>query len=178
MTTDMALERRAAAGDSAAQIALARQYEQDERHDMARGWFARAAQGGDLAGLRLLGISLLVREPMNVMEGANIVRAAAERGDAEAAHLCAVLAGQDTQLSGNWAIATGFLDRSARSGFALAREEQRLLSSGNAAIDASRWLAAPPLRTIFDSPRVVVCEGFATAEECDWLVARARPRLK
>jgi prolyl 4-hydroxylase len=178
MTTDVALERRAAAGDCAAQIALARQYEQAERHDMARGWYARAAQTGDLTGLRMLGVSLLIREPMNVMEGANIVRAAAERGDAEAAHLCAVLAAQDTQLADNWAIAADFLSRAARCGSALARDEQKLLSSGGASIDAARWLSAPPARTIFETPRVVVCEGFATAAECDWMIGRARPQLK
>jgi prolyl 4-hydroxylase len=178
MVADVALERRAAAGDSAAQIALARQYEEAERHDMARGWYARAAQTGDLAGLRLLGISLLVHQPMNIMEGASIVRAAADRGDAEAEHLCAVLAGQDTQLAGNWVIAADFVKRAARNGSPLARDELQLLSSGGNSIDAARWLSAPPARTVFEAPRVVVCEGFASAEECDWLIARARPRLK
>ncbi|HUO90351.1 MAG TPA: 2OG-Fe(II) oxygenase [Rhizomicrobium sp.] len=176
-TDDGVLERRAAAGDSAAQIALARQYEQDARHDMARGWFARAAQTGDLTGLRMLGISLLAREPMNVVEGANIVRAAAERGDAEAAHLCAVLAGQDTALPRNWAIAGDFLDRSARFGHGPAKEQQRLLSCVGPALDAARWLSSPTAETAFEAPRIQICKGFATAEECDWMIARARPRL-
>jgi prolyl 4-hydroxylase len=177
MATDIALERRAAAGDSAAQIALARQYEENARHDLARGWYARAAQNGDLAGLRLLGINLLVCEPMNVMEGANFVRAAAERGDPEAAHLCAVLAGQDTELAGNWQIAGDFLNRSAQAGYGLAQEQRRLLSCDGGPLDAIRWLAAPPPRIVRDSPRIQVCEGFATPAECDWMIARARPRL-
>jgi predicted 2-oxoglutarate/Fe(II)-dependent dioxygenase YbiX len=29
----------------------------------------------------------------------------------------------------------------------------------------------------FEAPRIGVCRGFASAAECDWLMARARPRL-
>lgn len=34
-----------------------------------------------------------------------------------------------------------------------------------------------PQREVFASPRISVIEGCATQAECDWLIARARPRL-
>ncbi|WP_395647150.1 2OG-Fe(II) oxygenase [Terricaulis sp.] len=35
----------------------------------------------------------------------------------------------------------------------------------------------PPRRALLESPRVRVFEGFATPQECDWLIERARPLL-
>lgn len=170
------LQAQAAAGDVAAQIALARQYEGGAKNELARGWFSRAAKAGDVAALRMLAINLLVRTPSNVPEGIGMIRAAAERGDAEAAHLCAVLAAQDTQLTGKWDIAFDYLRGAAERGHAPAREQLRLLSDG-APIDMARWLTPARARPLSEAPRIAVAEGFASAAECDWLIARARPEL-
>ena len=40
----MDIQARAASGDTQAQIALAQQHQNSGHHDLARGWFARAAQ--------------------------------------------------------------------------------------------------------------------------------------
>jgi prolyl 4-hydroxylase len=40
------------------------------------------------------------------------------------------------------------------------------------------WLSLAPARTIFETPKVICSDGFAGAAECDWLIARAKPRLK
>ncbi|HXC54237.1 MAG TPA: 2OG-Fe(II) oxygenase [Rhizomicrobium sp.] len=173
---DGSLERRAAAGDTAAQIALARQHEDAARHDLARGWYARAAKAGDIAALRLLAINLLTAEPLAVPDGIGMIRDAAARGDAEAAHLCAVLAAQDQALPSNWSIALDYLARAATLGSAAAREQLALLGDGGK-VDVARWLAPVPARPVSEAPRIAVLEGFASPAECDWLIARARPRL-
>lgn len=175
---DETLERRAAANDTAAQIALAQNHEAAGRHDLARGWYARAAKAGDTAGLRLLAASLLTHEPANIAEGIGMIRIAAERGDGDAAHICAVIAGQDTGLDNNWGIAFDYLGLAASCGSQQAQQQQRLLLDGASRIDSARWLTPAPARPYFDGPRIAVAEGFATAAECDWLIARARPLLK
>jgi prolyl 4-hydroxylase len=176
LPTDLLLQQRADAGDHAAQIALGRSHEADGRHDLARGWFARAAQGGDVEGLRRLAISLLTRPPLAIHDGMGMIRQAAERGDGEAAHLCAVLAAQDRQLPSNLDVARDYLERAARRGYAPAQAQIALLAR-NGALDLEAWLAHPPLETAHDAPRIRIARGFATPEECDWLIARARARL-
>jgi prolyl 4-hydroxylase len=171
---DAALERRAGAGDRDAQIALAREYEKAARHDLARGWYGRAAKSGDAAALRLLAVSLLTQDPIMVRDGAAMIRQAAAMGDAPAAHLCAVLAAQDTALAQNWRIAREYLTRAAMLGHDHARAQLDLLGSG----DIGARAAAPTARTAFESPRIAVIEGFASISECDWLIARARPALE
>jgi len=172
------LEHRAAANDCAAQVMLAHRHQNSGRHDLARGWFARAAKGGDVAALRLLAVSLLAQAPMNIGEGMGMIRTAAERGDGEAALLCAAFAGQDSALADNWTIALDYLARAARSGSPQAKAQQRLLMSGGPQIDLTRWLSPAPARALSDAPRIAVAEGFATPEECDFLIARARPELR
>jgi prolyl 4-hydroxylase len=177
MATDTFLERRAAAGEHDAQYALACAHEDAGRNDMARGWFARAAKSGDAAALRRLAINLLTREPRAVPDAIGMIREAAARGDADASHLCAVLAGQDIALASNWSIAFDYLARAAQLGSALARDQIGLLSSGSGKIEVARWLAPRPLQSVREEPRICICEGFATAAECNWLIARGRPRL-
>ncbi len=172
------LESRAAAGDVQAQIALALALEGGPRNDLARGWFARAAQSGDAAALRLLARNLLARPPLDIPQGIGMIRTAAARGDGEAAHLCAVLAGQDTQLAGNWTMALDYLTRAAALGSDLARRQVEILSDGAGRIDAQRWLAPCALDAVSDAPRIATVRGFASQAECDWLIERARPLLK
>ena len=173
MSIETALERRAGAGDRGAQIALARAYETAARHDLARGWFARAAKDGDTAALRLLAVNLLTCEPLAVRDGLGMIQEAAGRGDADALHLCAVLAAQDTQLPARWNVARDYLQRAARAGHAGAAAQLALLGA-----DLARHAAAPPAKSAHDSPRIRIIEGFASAAECDWLIALARPSLK
>jgi prolyl 4-hydroxylase len=173
------LARRAGAGDGEAQIALAQFYESAGRHDLARGWYARAAKVGDLAALRQLALNLLTQEPIAMRDGMGMLREAAARGDADALHHCAVVAAQDTQLESNWEVARDYLVRAAERGSELARAQIALLSGTDAAgrIAFADWLEPAPTRRAFEAPRISVAQGFASAAECDWLIARGRGRL-
>jgi prolyl 4-hydroxylase len=190
MTQITELERRAKTGDLACQVALARLYEGEGENERAREWFARAAERGDSTALLSLAKNLLVRSPIRAQQGVNLVRTAAERGDAEALHICAVIASQDINLPSRWAAALDYLRRSAESGSSLARRQLQLLAAVDVAhqhsnwatlardVNMSRWLSPPPSRAVFETPRIVCSEGFASSAECDWLISRARPHLK
>jgi hypothetical protein len=171
------LEQRAKRGDIDAQIALARHFEAQKKRNLARGWYAEAAKLGSVAALRGLAINLLTQEPIAESDGVNMIRSAADQGDAEAAYVCAMLAAQDRQLDNRWAVATELLERAAADGLPLARAQLDFLSAHIAESDFSAQVAACPARTQCDTPKIQIIENFATAEICDWLIARARPRM-
>jgi prolyl 4-hydroxylase len=175
-TTDRLLRQRADAGDAAAQIALGQGYEADGNHEMARGWFGRAAKGGNAEGLRRLAVSLFTRPPLAVPDGIGMIRQAAAMGDSEAAHLCAMLATQDQNLPSNLAVARDYLLRAADLGHAAAHAQIALLTRGGV-LDLAPWLAHPPFEIISDAPRIRIARGFASPDECDWLIGRARERM-
>ena len=188
MTQESELERRAANGDRDSQIALACRLEDEGRNELARGWFARAAERGDLKALVSLAKNLLAQRPVRAQLGVNMVRSAAERGDAEALHICAIIASQDVNLHARWTVALDFLGRAAEKGLVLARRELQLLAGNEATTQSWRDLARcvniesrlkpAPAQVRFESPRILTCEGFASAAECEWLVERAKPKLK
>jgi len=174
--SDFLLEQRAQAGDRVAQIVLGQTYEGDGKIDLARGWFARAAQSGDAEGLRRLAVSLLTEAPLAIRDGIGMIREAAARGDAEAMHLCAVLAAQDQDLPAKLAVARDYLLKAAERGHAMALGQIALFTR-NGVLDLEAWLPHPPLETMHESPRIQIARGFASPAECDWLIARARARL-
>jgi prolyl 4-hydroxylase len=169
------LEQRAKRGDIDAQIALARHFEAEKKRNLARGWYAEAAKLGSVAALRGLAINLLTQEPIAESDGVNMIRSAADQGDAEAAYVCAMLAAQDRQLDDRWAVATDLLERAAGNGLPLARAQLDFLQANG--LDFSVEVTAQPARTEFDAPKIQIVEHFATAEVCEWLIARARPRM-
>jgi prolyl 4-hydroxylase len=188
MTQESEVERRAASGDKDSQIALAHRLEDEGRNEQAREWYTRAAERGDLPALVSLAKSLLAQRPVRAQLGVNMVRSAAERGDAEALHICAVIASQDVNLPARWTVALDFLGRAAEKGSALARRELQLLAGSEASTQSWRDLARcvniesppkpAPAHVRFESPRILTCEGFASAAECNWLIERAKPKLK
>ena len=190
MTQESELERRAASGDKQSQLALARHFEDEGRNEAAREWYARAAEHGDLPALVSLAKNLLARAPVRAQLGVNMVRSAAERGDSEALHICAVIASQDANLPAHWNVALDFLGRAAETGSALARRELLLLSGNGSktatqswrdvarSVNIERWQMPVPAQVRFEAPRIVTSKGFASATECDWLIERAKPRLK
>jgi prolyl 4-hydroxylase len=167
------LEARAKRGDAEAQLELGRQYETENNAKAARGWFATAAKAGNVAGLRLLGLNLLTQEPIEGESGVNMVRAAADKGDAEAACVCAVLAAGDTDLPDRWTVARRSLEIAAERGSSFARAQLDFLANSPPDCDPR----ALPRQEVFPAPRISVIEGCATAAECDWIIARARPHL-
>ncbi|HEY2069411.1 MAG TPA: 2OG-Fe(II) oxygenase [Rhizomicrobium sp.] len=176
MSADPSLGARAASGDAGAQLAYARELDDAGQVLPARGWYARAARSGDPAALRSLAVSLLSLPPFEFDAGMNFIRAAAERGDADALHICAALAAQDANLPGNWDVALDFLRRAAELGSARARDELVLLADGQGSIDIPHWLISPPHTVLSESPRIWTIENFATSETCDWLITYARGR--
>ena len=193
MSQDRAqLEQRAAQGDVEAQIALGRLHEETGNQQLARGWYARAAKQDSVAGLRRLAMNLMTREPIVAGDGVNMIRAAAARGDGEAAYVCAALAIHDAGLNNRGEVALECLFDAAESGYRPAQEELTLLAGGHLPaqppdggwhalkdrIAMDKWSSAPSARTVFEDPRVLVIEHCAPPEVCDWLIAQTRPRLK
>lgn len=172
------LEKRAHQGDSEAQVALARHYEGESKTALARGWFARAAKLGNVAALRCLAINLLTEAPTVEIDGVNMIRAAADKGDAEAAYVCGMLAAQDSALEGRWRVAQECVVHAADRGWDLARAQLNLLGSAFDSSDVGAFTAPLPSREIFASPRISVIENCASPEICDWLIERARPSVR
>jgi prolyl 4-hydroxylase len=171
------LEQLAERGDCDAQIALAHRFEADDRTAMARGWFARAAKQGDVAALRSLAINLLTKTPIVERDGVNMIRSAAHKGDAEAAYVCGMLAAQDSNLEDRWEVAFECLARAAERGWQPARAQLEFLGAADRAARVAALTGRVPMRSVFDSPCIVVVEGCASPEICDWLIERARPRV-
>jgi prolyl 4-hydroxylase len=169
------LELRAKRGDGEAQIALARHFEAQKNSQAARGWFAQAAKLGSVAALRSLAINLLSKDPIVHGDGVNMIRAAADQGDAEAAYVCAMLAAQDGRLDGRWKVAREALERAAERGWPLARKQLEFLGADFSPANTG---SQSVVREIFGSPRVGIIENFATAATCDWLIERAGPLLE
>lgn len=169
------LKSLAEAGDSDAQIAMGNLSDRQGQVGMARAWFARAAKAGNAAALRLLATHLLTRQPVAEADGVNIARLAAERGDAEAMHLCAMLAAQSEKLRDRWQTAIECLQRAADAGHALAASELEFCSREDihALLDVTNLVR----HTVAEAPRIVTIESFVPAETCRWLIARASPRL-
>jgi prolyl 4-hydroxylase len=183
---------RAKTGDVDAQIALAREFEARGDAQRARAWFAGAAKAGSLPALRMLAMNLLSQEPVVEGDGLGMLRAAAVQGDAEAEHICGMVAAQDGALEQRWPIALQHVQRAAAAGLPLACAALELLASGHAASgdESSRWntlatlvdaksftCAREPTATLSQSPRIFVFERFAAPELCGWLIDRARPRI-
>ena len=181
----MDLEQRAQSGDAQAQLALAAQFERQGNHEMARGWLARAMRAGHPDALRLLAASLMVQAPLKPQDGAQMMHAAAMKGDAQAAFICAAIAGQADDSDARWLRALQYLALSAQGGLPEARallgllgadDESRHAAAAQAILAAEqRAIAAVQMQPL--GPRIGICPGFATPAECDWLMQRAAARL-
>jgi len=118
--------------------------------------------------------------------------------DAETAHVMAMRAAEGAGVPRDWEAALDHLQRAAGMGLVLARAELAALASdwtlsreilaGKTApvaahrnlrqsVDLGQWLAAPRPLILSANPRIAMVEGFAAPEICDWLIARAAPRL-
>ena len=98
--------------------------------------------------------------------------AAADAGDAAAAHRLAVLTAIGLGLPKDWPGALGRLEQAARLGHPTAGQQLALLS-GPAGIDLAAWLTAPAPRSLSPGPAIFAIEGFLPDSVCDWLRNRA-----
>ena len=69
------------------------------------------------------------------------------------------------------------LSRAASLGWREAIDEEKILAR-DSSIEPELLRRPPVRRTLLERPRVRVFEGFATPQECDWLIARGRSRLQ
>jgi hypothetical protein len=117
---------------------------------------------------------------------------------AETAHLMALRAGEGLNVPQDWQASFDLLRRSAELGFPLAQSSLAALAGEWAlakdiadgalnlpvdwnrlrdSIELTNWLTSPRPRIVSASPRIAVVEEFASPQICDWLIARARPKL-
>jgi hypothetical protein len=117
---------------------------------------------------------------------------------ADAAHYMAIKAAEGAGVPQNWAAALDHLRHSAQLGSRLAHAElaglsgewalaldilagaalpdSRWLLSRNS-LDLANWLGPPRVKIVSEKPRIAAVEDIAVPEICDWLIARARPKL-
>jgi predicted 2-oxoglutarate/Fe(II)-dependent dioxygenase YbiX len=115
--------------------------------------------------------------------------------EADAAHAMAMRAAEGTgDTPQNWAAALDHLRRSAELGSRLAQAEMTWFSGewalardilagadvaqwSQRSVSLEKWFAPAQTVTLSEKPRIAAVHHFATSEVCDWLIARARPRL-
>ena len=193
-----ALRQRAASGDGDAQMALAYALDREGRHDIALQWLQRAADGGHLPSLTMLGARLLTGRdaPQMPAQGAQMIAHAADCGHAQACGFVAVLAAAGQTRPQSWSTALEYLFRGAQLGDPRARQQISLLvrdaglaarvmapagdtpwAAARADIDLAAWLRVEPGVKVSDWPRILVFRNFLPPAVCDWLVNLARPVL-
>jgi hypothetical protein len=158
------------------------------RHAEGAQLLSQAAQGGHVAAMSLLGHQYLSGRgvPVDMVSGARIVMAAAERGGGRACTTAAVLLAAGVTGTSDWRRALDYLRRGAELGFPLAQAQLRLLAGRNGddwkalqrAVDPKAWRDPPKPRALSREPRVMVFEGLASPAICDWIVGQAGPGLR
>lgn len=146
------------------------------------------AHRGDLPALTALGKRILVGDggPSAPAEGVALIRDAASRGEPSANTLLSVFAAWGVLQSRNVEQALDHLTRAAELGFIPAQREIQLLARESGRdwpalrrkINVAAWTTPPVPRVAVENPRIAVIEGFATPEECSWLIERGRPSLR
>jgi hypothetical protein len=158
------------------------------RHAEGAQTLGRAAQGGHLGAMSLLGGQLLSGRgtPPDPVNGIRWIMAAAQRGGGYACAMAAMLLASGLGGAPDWPRALDYLQRAAELGFTPAQEQLRLLAGGSGsdwaglcrAVDLKAWRAGPAPRTLNDDPSLRVFEGLLPAAVCAWLIARGRERLR
>jgi prolyl 4-hydroxylase len=187
------LKKKAEAGDTQAQIELSHALEAKGQDNAAVSWLRTAIAGGDVRAKTQLAKRFLTRAPLQSEEGTALLFLAAAEGDAEAAHVAAVLYASGIAVERDWSVAFDYLTRAAELGFSLAQDELYLLATGAIernqgrepdpahwkklckAIDLPAWVTTPPQKLVSRDPRIMVVEGAVPSLICDWLIERAKP---
>lgn len=161
----------------------------------------RQARLGQLAAMTELGLRLLVGRdvPQQPQEAISLLRQASVSGSADAAAQMATLCAAGAWMPQDWPAALAYLQQAAECGSVRARGQLVLLAgdrdlAGQVAndpqqksqcwrwlresIDIKGWRTPPARRSLCEAPRIRFAEAFTTPEVCDWLVDRARGKLK
>ncbi len=157
-----------------------------------------ASAGGDIAASVALGTHLLTGRdaPFEPQEGAGLIAAAAEKGDAQALSVLATLRAAGAWTHQSWPEALDLLSRAAEAGAQDAREQLLLLAGDQAlaaqvrggatdkwkqlrdSINLEQWIVPQPPRQVFDWPKIWIAEKFASPELCAWLIGRGLGKFK
>ncbi len=152
----------------------------------SREAFRQAAAGGDVEALTALGIDLLTQPPLSPYDGVKAIVEAANAGGGRAIHLCGTMSALGAGLPQDWNVALNCLQRSAERDWKPAQDELRLLAAHPGAsdwktlrdsIDLAALTAPARLRAVHAAPRIAIAENFLSPQFCDWLIARAKPKI-
>ena len=169
-------------------------------HDAAVNALAVATKHGDLDAMTELGKRLLVgdRAPALPRDAVGLLLDACRLGNAEAAARVAVLAALGCYVHRSAGNALDLLVMAADRGSEPARGQLAALCADRElaraavagapsaglwrrmarAIDTAAWSTVPAERTLSDAPLVRCFAQFASPPVCEWLIARARGRLR
>lgn len=119
-------------------------------------------------------------------EGVACIERAAALGDGEATGRLALLEAWGVLRARNLELALDRLRRAAELGWAPAQRELRFLAQLQGddwellrrQVDVTTWTTPPEVQVLSQAPRIRVCRGFASAAECDWLIALAGQGLR
>ena len=145
------------------------------------------AGAGDPRAMTALGRWLIFDEAQaGTSEGVALLNEAALRGDAEAASQLAVLTAWGVAVPRSWDGALDYLQRAAELGSEASQRELRFLANSDGRdwrelrhrVDVSVWKKPRPSRVLSEAPSIRVIEGFATNDECAWLIRLARDKLR
>jgi hypothetical protein len=146
------------------------------------------ARAGDTRALTQLGWRLLVGDGVAqaARQGVECVETAAARGEGQACALVAVFEAWGVLRAPNIVAALDRLQRAAELGWQPSQRELRLLAHAEGEdwaalrrrVDLAGWTTPPAVRLLRAAPRIRVCAGFATPEECTWLIDAARAGLR
>lgn len=156
------------------------------------GYFGSVTQqaGADRRSSIADAVGLLRGSTADVMRGISLIETAADGQDAEALERKAVFEAMGCARPQNWDRALDCLQQAAEKGSDIARRQLLILTRERAdslqqgdwkslrsTITIERLVESPPKHALSESPRLRVMEGFASKDECDWLMERARDRL-
>jgi len=146
------------------------------------------ARDGDARALWTLGQRLLLGQGVAQapQEGYACIEQAAARGDAEATAQLALFAAWGVLRPQDWPEALDHLLRAAELGWPPAQRELQFLARGSGTdwhalrlqVDVAAWTTPRPARALATAPRIHAIAGFASREECAWLIERARGSLR
>jgi prolyl 4-hydroxylase len=108
-----------------------------------------------------------------------LIDTAAASGHAGALAMSALFEATGALRPQNWLAALAKLRQAAELGSESAKGQVEVLQQrGSPDLSIERLLAPPPRQQLNDEPRIIAYPGFASAAECEWIIGRARDRLK
>jgi prolyl 4-hydroxylase len=185
-----------------AQVKQAEEFDRVGKHQEALTALTAAVRNNDVEAFTRLGKRLLVgdRAPLSPKDGVGLLMDAADKGSAEAPALLSVLLALGLYLNNDkpdWNAALECLVVSAQRGWKAAQGQLRTLAgdrefaghhidSYNAAswrglastLDLAAWHVPPREQVLNESPLICSYPQFIPPAVCDWLIAKAWPRLR